>query len=88
MLPKWSQKGSTWSQQGPKWNQKGRTLPKMALKGDQKTSKNPWPKKGRFQDALGQSAGNPFGAFLVENEVPSVAFGTPGKSKIGPKAHF
>ena len=53
MLPKWSQKGPTWSQQGPKWSQKGPTLIKRAPKGDQKTSKNRCPKKGRLQGRSG-----------------------------------
>ena len=39
--PKWSQKGPTWSQQGPKWSQKGPTLTKRAPKGDQNASQNP-----------------------------------------------
>ena len=47
----------------------------MTPKGNQKTSKNRCPKKGRLQDAPGHLAGNPFGVFLVERVAPGIDFG-------------
>ena len=75
MLPKWSQKGSTWSQQGPKWNQKGRTLPKMAPKGYLKTLKNRCPKKGRLQGRSGGKRAEIFRGIFAERVAPGIDFG-------------